>query len=123
MSTIRLTGVIPVLRIFDEAKAREFYLDYLGFKVDFEHRFHDGAPIYMQVSRDALLLRLSEHHGDGSPGHYVMVEVTGIEALHAELQAKRYKYMNPGLNATEWGTREVVVYDPFGNRLIFFERV
>lgn len=24
----------PIVRIFDEAKAREFYVDFLGFKVD-----------------------------------------------------------------------------------------
>jgi hypothetical protein len=24
----------PILRIFDEAKAREFYVDFLGFRVD-----------------------------------------------------------------------------------------
>jgi hypothetical protein len=30
---------IPILRIFDETKAREFYLDFLGFSVEFEHRF------------------------------------------------------------------------------------
>lgn len=26
--------VIPILRIFDEAKAREFYVEFLGFRVD-----------------------------------------------------------------------------------------
>lgn len=31
--------------MFDIAKTREFYLDYLGFTVDFEHRFHDNAPL------------------------------------------------------------------------------
>ena len=36
---------IPILRIFDEAKARELYLDYLGFTVRFEHRFEPGAPL------------------------------------------------------------------------------
>jgi catechol 2,3-dioxygenase-like lactoylglutathione lyase family enzyme len=29
--------VVPILRIFDVAKTREFYVDYLGFSVDFEH--------------------------------------------------------------------------------------
>jgi hypothetical protein len=29
--------------MFDVAKAREFYIGYLGFNVDFEHRFHDDA--------------------------------------------------------------------------------
>jgi catechol 2,3-dioxygenase-like lactoylglutathione lyase family enzyme len=26
----------PILRIFDEAKAREFYVDFLGFRVDWD---------------------------------------------------------------------------------------
>ena len=37
---------IPILRMFDEAKAREFYLDFLGFSVEFEHRFEADLPLY-----------------------------------------------------------------------------
>lgn len=37
--------VIPILRIFDEAKAREFYIDWLGFSVDWEHRFNSNTPL------------------------------------------------------------------------------
>jgi uncharacterized glyoxalase superfamily protein PhnB len=114
---------IPVLRILDEAKAREFYLDYLGFSVDFEHRFHDDAPLFMGISRDGLTLFLSEHHGDGIPGTHVVADIDGVDELHRELQAKRYKYMNPGIQKQEWGTRELCVYDPFGNRVIFSERL
>ena len=115
--------VIPVLRIFDEQKAREFYPGYLGFSVDFEHRFEPGTPLFMQVSRGGITLRLSEHHGDGTPGSIVTAIGVGIEALHRELHDKHYKYMNPGLDTTEWGTRDVCVVDPFGNRIIFSERV
>ncbi len=50
-----LSGITPILRIFDEAKAREFYVDFLGFSVDWEHRFGDNFPQYMQVSRDKCL--------------------------------------------------------------------
>jgi catechol 2,3-dioxygenase-like lactoylglutathione lyase family enzyme len=42
---------VPILRIFDVAKAREFYLDYLGFRSDWEHRFEPGLPLYMQNYR------------------------------------------------------------------------
>jgi hypothetical protein len=42
----------PILRIFDEVKAREFYAGFLGFTVDWEHRFDRESPLYMQVSRD-----------------------------------------------------------------------
>lgn len=34
-----LSAPIPVLRVFDESKAREFYVDLLEFAVDWEHRF------------------------------------------------------------------------------------
>ena len=43
---------IPILRMFDEAKAREFYLDFLGFGVEFEHRFEADLPLYLGLSRD-----------------------------------------------------------------------
>ena len=52
--------VIPILRSFDEGKAREFYIQWLGFQVDFEHRFHDDAPLFMGISRDDLVIFLSE---------------------------------------------------------------
>ena len=114
---------IPTLRMFDVAKAREFYVDYLGFSVDFEHRFHDNAPLFMGLSRDDIVIFLSEHHGDGAPGLHVVIEMTGIDDLHRELAAKRYRYMNPGIQTQEWGTRELRVYDPFNNQLIFSERI
>ena len=88
---------IPIFRIFDVDKAREFYLTFLGMAVDWEHRFDDKAPLYMQVSRGALKLHLSEHHGDGCPGATIYVHTTGLEDFHREIAAKGYKYMRPGL--------------------------
>jgi catechol 2,3-dioxygenase-like lactoylglutathione lyase family enzyme len=112
---------VPILRSFDEAKAREFYIGWLGFTVDWEHRFEPGTPLYMQVSRDGLVLHLSEHHGDGSPGIHVRVECTGVAALQADLIAKRYKNNRPGLEHPEWGGVECTVIDPVGNRITFAE--
>jgi len=43
--------IAPLIRIFDENKAKEFYVEFLGFRIDFEHRDFDGAPLYMQVSK------------------------------------------------------------------------
>ena len=39
----------PILRIFDESKVKEFYIHFLGFKIDWEHRFEEGLPLYMQI--------------------------------------------------------------------------
>lgn len=114
---------IPVLRIFDEAKAREFYLDFLGFSVDWEHRFEHDAPLYMQVSRGACVLHLSEHFGDGTPGACVFMPMTGIDAYHRDLNDKKYRHARPGLLDQTWGWREMHIDDPFGNKLRFAERM
>lgn len=113
---------VPVLRMFSVEKAREFYLDWLGFEVLFEHRYEPELPLYMGLARGGLELHLSEHHGDGSPGANIRVETAGIDALHAELAAKRYGYGRPGIVAQPWGARELTVHDPFGNRITFSER-
>jgi hypothetical protein len=112
---------VPIVRIFDVAKAHEFYLGFLGFSVDWEHRFHPNAPLYTQVSRGGLKLHLSEHAGDATPGGNMVVYMTGIRVFHAELLAKNYRYMRPGLEKQEWGL-EVTVIDPFNNHMRFMER-
>lgn len=121
--TIALRRTIPVLRIFSAEKAREFYCDWLGFAVDWEHRFDDRAPLFMRISRDGLALFLSEHHGDGTPGTKIYIDAGGVAELHAELRDKDYGFMRPGLERTEWDTLEFYVIDPFGNRIHFSEPV
>ncbi|MBL8262930.1 MAG: VOC family protein [Xanthomonadaceae bacterium] len=112
---------VPILRIFDLAKAREFYLDFLGFTLDWEHHFDDVAPRYLQVSFGDLVLHLSEHYGDACPGSTVFVRVEGLRDYHRELTAKGYGYLRPGLEETGHGSLGMQVTDPFGNRLRFDE--
>jgi catechol 2,3-dioxygenase-like lactoylglutathione lyase family enzyme len=112
--------ITPILRMFDEAKAKEFYIGFLGFSVGFEHRFEPGMPLYMGISRDDCFIHLSEHHGDGSPGSHIRIECGDVDALQRELIAKQYKYGRPGVEDTPWNTRELNAHDPFGNRLTFF---
>jgi len=113
----RTLQVVPILRIFSVEKAREFYLDYAGFHLDWEHRFEPTAPLYMQVSRDGLVLHLSEHYGDGSPGTHFQVTFQGVRDLHAELSAKGYAYWRPGITETFWATEQLNLLDPFGNKI------
>jgi catechol 2,3-dioxygenase-like lactoylglutathione lyase family enzyme len=112
---------IPIFRIFSEEKAREFYLDFLGFRLDWEHRFEPGMPIYMQVSRETLILHLSEHHGDATPGSTAYVRMRGVRDYHAEISARSYRYLRPGVERRDWTDAEMTVIDPFGNRIRFGE--
>lgn len=109
----------PILRLFDEVKAREFYVDFLGFKIDWEHRFGEGMPLYMQVSKGGCILHLSGHHGDCSPGAAMRIETDELEAFQQELLAKNYQYARSGIENTPWGSRDMSISDPFGNRLTF----
>ena len=118
---MHLSNAIPILRIFSIDKAHEFYVDFLGFSKAWEHRFDPTAPVYMQVQRGELLLHLSEHHGDATPGAALLIPVDDIAALHAELTARNYPYARPGIRDEEWG-RILEVGDPFGNKLRFWQR-
>jgi len=120
--TVQFERVVPKFRIFSLEKAREFYLDFLGFKVDWEHRFEPDAPVYMQVSRDGLAIHLSEHHGDATPGSHAYVYTKDVRLLHRELNEKKYRHNRPGIDVQDWGMTEVSVTDPFNNRITFGER-
>lgn len=115
---LSLGRVTPILRIFDEALARAYYLGHLGFGIVFEHRFAPGMPLYLGVARDACTLHLSEHHGDASPGAALRIEVADLDGLHAELASRPFRGLPlPPIEAMPWGTRDLRLTDPFGNRL------
>ena len=118
---LEVLETVPILRIFDVAKAKEFYLDFLGFRSDWEHRFDAAAPLYMQVTLAGCSLHLSEHHGDACPGSTVFLRVRGLEDYHREITAKGYGFLRPGIETTFHNSRNMQVIDPFGNRLRFDE--
>ena len=117
---MHISSAIPIFRIFSESKAKEFYLDFLGFTLEWEHRFEDNFPLYAQIRRDDLVIHLSEHHGDATPGSTMFVPVRDVTTLQRELQAKNYTYAKPGVEDLPWGLN-MEVADPFGNRIRFCE--
>jgi catechol 2,3-dioxygenase-like lactoylglutathione lyase family enzyme len=120
---MHILQTIPLLRIFDVSKAREFYLGYLGFRVDWEHRFEADLPLYMQISRGECRLHLTEHHGDCCPGATVFLRVVGLEQFHQELSGKTYPYLRPAIEVAPWRAKLMELADPFGNRLRFSEDI
>jgi hypothetical protein len=115
--------IVPILRIFDVSKAKEFYCDYLEWKIDWSHKFGENFPEYIQVSKDGIVLHLSEHHGDASPGSTIKIYIEKIDELAAKLIEKDYKYSKPGVEKMPWKTNEMWIKDPFGNSLRFTEEL
>ena len=121
---VALGPIVPVLRSFDEARTRDFHLNFLGFEHVFEHRFEDWAPLYMGVRHGDCVIHLSEHYGDATPGASVRIMVDDVVAYAAELRAKEHGNARPGKpGETPWGTREIAIKDPSSNTLIFFSRI
>src|SRR6476469_602650 len=111
----------PILRSFDERRAKRFYVDFLGFEVEFEHRFEPGLPLYMGLRKDGCRLHLSEHYGDGSPGANVRIPVDDVHAYVAGLRDQMFENARPGEPALmDWGSWELTVHDPAGNKLTFY---
>lgn len=111
---------VPVLRIFDEALARHFYLERLGFDVEFEHRFAPGLPLYLGIRRGSCRLALSEHYGDGTPGTAVWIPVADVHAFHREFfERSGGEAPFPGVDEDAPGGATMTVPDPFGNMLRF----
>jgi len=116
-----LQKTIPILRIFDVAKAKEFYVDWLGFKIEFEHQFEENMPYYIGIKRDNSEIHLSEHYGDATPGSKVFIICDEIQKYYDELQSRPYKYYRPCLEKAFYAALEFSVQDPFGNKISFNE--
>jgi len=82
--------IIPVLRIPDVEKAKEFYTDWLGFSIDREHRFGENFPLYCQIPKNGILIHLTEHYGDCIPGARIRIQMTGVSAFQQQLKEYRY---------------------------------
>lgn len=110
--------VTPQLRSTNWQRTRAFYEEGLGFRVEWEHRFEPGFPVFAQVTRNGLSLFLTEHAGDCQVGGAAYIIVDDVDALYREITARGVNVLEPPDNAP-WGGREMSVLDPDGNRLRF----
>lgn len=112
---------IPVLRMLDEGKAKAFYLDYLGFEVDWECRFSLTAPLYMQIHLGDAILHLNGHAGEDSPKSQVNIPVLGLQKFCEYLIDKKACYPKPCVVDPRYQGRntDMTIVDPFGNELVF----
>ena len=119
MNEVKLSGV-PILRVTSVGEAKGIYCDILGFNLDWEHYYAEGAPVYMQVSRDGLTLHLSENQRFQT-GNIVYVATSGIESLHDQLSQATEAWDPPAITSTPWNSKQLEIEDPFKNLLRFNE--
>ena len=111
---ISFKRVTPILRVEDLDASLAFYVDKLGFRLNW--RDEDGNS-FASITRDRCDFFLSV--GDqGHPGSWMWIGVGDVDELHDELRAKDVPVRNPPANYP-WGSREMQVEDPDGNVLRF----
>jgi uncharacterized glyoxalase superfamily protein PhnB len=107
---------VPILCIDNYEEAKAYYVDWLGFKIDWEFRFESTFPVYMQVSRDGLVFHLSEHKGGKFGPAMCHVEVDDLDALIAEWKGRRPDFTQE-IEIAPWNAKHLSLKDPFGNML------
>lgn len=114
---------IPVLRIFSESGAMRFYVEFLGFTLDFGGPSSGGdSPFYGQVSRPGATLQLSAQPYEPGPGATIDIWITGLDGYREELLTRDLGVFGTALGVpqiveTHWGARMLPIPDPFGNNL------
>ena len=119
-----------MLGVPDVRRAAEHYRDVLGFRLGPDGVFapdpaepggvyaiveRDGVSVHLQIRRGELTTRLSERPAFERD---VYVYVGDVEAVHAELQRRGARIVQPP-RLMPYGIRECVVEDLVGHRLAF----
>jgi catechol 2,3-dioxygenase-like lactoylglutathione lyase family enzyme len=110
---VHVEEAIPILRVADVEASLAWY-PRLGYTKEWEHRFEPSSPAFVCVARNGTSrLFLSEHGADaGGPlmsGMVVYIRVDDVDSIGEQFAAE--------VTEMPWGSREVCLTDPDGNRL------
>jgi len=111
--------VVPALRITSYERSKSYYVEKLGFAVEWEHRFGPNFPVFMSIARDGMQIYLSEHAGDCQVGGLVHFLIPDVDAWHREFKEQGAVVAEAPNN--DLGFRNMTVADPDGNQLRFME--
>jgi uncharacterized glyoxalase superfamily protein PhnB len=104
--------------MIDAKRSLPFYVDGLGFSIDWEHQFEPGFPLFVQLTRNGQTIFLTEHTGDCQVGGAVYFVVPNVDACYQEFSERGVTVIDSPKDLP-WGAREMMVMDPDGNRLRF----
>jgi DNA-binding transcriptional MerR regulator/catechol 2,3-dioxygenase-like lactoylglutathione lyase family enzyme len=113
-----LQRAAPVLASLDLDATQRFYAEKLGFTAvstypDYAISTRDDIELHFWLTDDADIPKQTSCY----------VRVTGVDALHDEMQAAGVVHPNGPLRDQPWGLREFAILDEDGNLIKFGERV
>lgn len=113
---LTFASAVPVLPTTAISQAITFY-EQLGFQTlhqDTEYAIfrHDTVEVHVWLSQESALAENSS----------CRIQVSDIEALYQEYQAKGLLELGVTVSLKPWGAKEFVVFDPDRVLLTFFEQ-
>jgi catechol 2,3-dioxygenase-like lactoylglutathione lyase family enzyme len=112
-ATVGVECIIPILRVNSVAASIRYYVDVLGFKVDWGG---EEESTFASVSRSGRAIMLCQGE-QGNPGTWLWIGVEDIEPLFTEYKTKGVKFREPPTNYP-WAY-EMKIEDPDGHVLRF----
>jgi catechol 2,3-dioxygenase-like lactoylglutathione lyase family enzyme len=120
---MRITGIVPQLRSTDLAASIRFYIEKLGFSVEFQYEdFYAGIRAGDQIFH----LKLVDEQDPSIPyveageHFHLYLETDGVADFAARLKANGVKLVKD-VHETPWKTREFVIHDDQGHTLYLGE--
>ena len=126
MEIAQLKNAIPILDVRDINRALSYYVERLGFEVEF--RYEADPSNYAGVIRDGVRLHMQWQHEDefkkGTAGRLrVRIQVDNPDALFDEYRSKGVLSEGTEVRDTDWRTREFGFRDLDGNGLTFYREL
>ena len=91
-----LDSVVPVLSVGSYEETVSHYVEWLGFKVDWEYR-EEQLPFVISITRDGFSFMLAEF--ETSTGSWTTIYVSDLEEMSEELNSRnltqRSSYIHP----------------------------
>ena len=105
----------PVFGITSYEQAIDYYVDWLGFNLDWEWREAPGRPAIVSISRDGITIGLNESLA-AATGAWLSVAVADAQALADEWNGRRPGSVKIVIGAP-YEFPVIYLVDPFGNRI------
>lgn len=105
---------VPILPVDDLKRAREFYVDLLGFEITFQAT-QDEATGLLGVRRGSIAITLDCPMAGHGRDACVSLEVENADRYYEEWRTRVPILRSP--RNEDWGARTFDLVDPFGNTI------
>ena len=110
-----IDNIIPVLGVGSYEETVSHYVEWLGFKVDWEYR-EEQLLFVISITRDGFSFMLAE--SETSTGSWTTIYVSDLEAMSEELNSRRSNSVKIELYPPN-DIAQIHVIDPWKNLLVF----